>query len=109
VENFFDEPCCEEFCQLGADGLFLFCRESSEALLLRFCRPINIQFVLSQFPWDSRLVCGFPGENVSVVPEETGERGFLFGIHVGTNHRRLGWITSAEVARLELHFLGAAS
>jgi hypothetical protein len=41
--------------------------------------------VLSQLPGDTGQVGRTPCEDVSVVPKETGEREFLFGVEVGSD------------------------
>jgi hypothetical protein len=46
--------------------------------------------VLSQLPGDTGHVGWAPCEDVSVVPEETGEREFLFGVEVDPDDDFLG-------------------
>jgi hypothetical protein len=52
--------------------------------------------VLSQPPGDTGHVGWAPGEDVGVVPEETGEREFLFGVEVGPDDDFLGCVEQAE-------------
>jgi hypothetical protein len=52
--------------------------------------------LISQPPRDTRHVRRAPCEDVSVVPEETGEREFLFGIEVGPDGDFLGHVGQAE-------------
>jgi hypothetical protein len=46
--------------------------------------------ILNQLPGDTRHVRWAPCEDVGVVPEETGEREFLFGIEIGPDGDFLG-------------------
>jgi hypothetical protein len=52
--------------------------------------------VLSQLPGDTGHVRRDPYKDVGVVPEETGEREFLFGVEVGPNDDFLGCVGQAE-------------
>jgi hypothetical protein len=52
--------------------------------------------MLSQLPGDTRHVGWDPCEDISVVPEETGEREFLFGVEVGPDDNFLECVGQAE-------------
>jgi hypothetical protein len=73
----------------------IFCK-SPELLLDRSCGLVDFKFVLSQLPGDTRHIGWTPCENVSVVPDETGEREFLFGVEVGPDDDFLGCVGQAE-------------
>jgi hypothetical protein len=60
----------------------IFCK-SPELLLDRSSGLVDFESVLSQLPRDSRHIGRTPCEDVGVVPEEAGEREFLFGVEVG--------------------------
>jgi hypothetical protein len=63
---------------------------------------VDFESVLSQLPRDSMHVGRTPCENVGVVPEEAGEREFLFG------SRSAPMMTSLDVSgRLRQTFLTA--
>jgi hypothetical protein len=62
----------------------------------RSCGLVNFESVLSQLPGDPGHVGWTPREDVSVVPEEAGEREFLFGIEVGPDDNFLGCVGQAE-------------
>jgi hypothetical protein len=70
-------------------------------LLDRPCGLVNFKSVLSQLPGDARHVRWTPCENVSVVPEEAGEREFLFGVEVGPDDHFLGCVGQAEANFLD--------
>jgi hypothetical protein len=52
--------------------------------------------VLNQHPGDTRHIRWAPCEDVSIVPEETGERDFLFGVEVGPDDDFLACVGQAE-------------
>jgi hypothetical protein len=52
--------------------------------------------VLSQLRGDTGHVVWAPCEDVGIVPEETGEREFLFGVEVGPDDDFLGCVGQAE-------------
>jgi hypothetical protein len=52
-------------------------------LLDRSCGLVDLECVLSQLPGDTRHIGWTPCADVGVVPEETGECEFLFGVEVG--------------------------
>jgi hypothetical protein len=62
---------------------------------------VNFKSVLSQLPGDARHVGWTPCEDVSVVPEEVGEREFLFGVEVGPDDHFLGCVGLAEANFLD--------
>jgi hypothetical protein len=70
---------------------FIFCK-SLELLLDRSCGLVDFKFVLSQLSGDIGHVGRAPCEDVSVVPEETGECEFLFGVEVNPDDDFLGCI-----------------
>jgi hypothetical protein len=61
-------------------------------LLDRSCSFVDFKCVLSQLLGDTEHVGRAPCENVSVVPEETGECEFLFGVDVGPDDDFLGCV-----------------
>jgi hypothetical protein len=52
----------------------------TESLVDRLGLQVYVQFVLNQFPRNSRHVSRLPCENVPIFLEEFDEREFLFGI-----------------------------
>jgi hypothetical protein len=76
--------------------LFSIFRKSLELLLDRSSGLVDFKFVLSQLPGDSRRIGWTPCEDVSIVPEEAGEREFLFGVEVGPDDDFLGCVGRAE-------------
>jgi hypothetical protein len=52
-------------------------------LLDRSSGLADFKSMLNQLPGDSRHIGRTPCEDVSVIPEEAGEREFLFGVEVG--------------------------
>jgi hypothetical protein len=67
-------------------------RKSPELLLDRSCSLVDFKRVLSQLPRDSSHVGRAPCEDVGIVPEEAGEREFLFGVEVGPDDDFLGFV-----------------
>jgi hypothetical protein len=57
--------------------------------------------VLSQLPGDTRHIRWTLCEDVSVVPEEAGEREFLFGVEVSLDDNFLGCVGQAEANLLD--------
>jgi hypothetical protein len=78
----------------------IFCK-SSELLLDRSSGLADFESVLSQLPRDSRHVGRTPCEDVGVVPEEAGEREFLFGVEVGPDGDFLGCVGQTEANLLD--------
>jgi hypothetical protein len=72
-----------------------------ELLLDRSCGLVDFKSMLSQLPGDTRLIGWTPCEDVSVVPEEAGEREFLFGVEVGPDDDFLGRVGQAEANLLD--------
>jgi hypothetical protein len=70
-------------------------------LLDRSCGFVDFKCVLSQLPRDTRHIGWSPCENVSVIPEETSEREFLFGVEVGPDDNFLGCVRQAEANLLD--------
>jgi hypothetical protein len=70
-------------------------------LLDRSCSLVDFKCVLSQLPGDTRQIGWAPCEDVSVVPKETGEREFLFGVEVGPDDNFLGCVGQAEANFLD--------
>jgi hypothetical protein len=62
--------------------------------------------VLNQLPGDTGHVGRAPCKDVSVVPEETGEREFLFGVEVVPNDDFLGRVGQAKADLLDGWTLG---
>jgi hypothetical protein len=52
--------------------------------------------MLSQLRGDTGHVGQAPCQDVGIVPEETGEREFLFGVEVDPNDNFLGCVGQAE-------------
>jgi hypothetical protein len=73
----------------------IFCK-SLELLLDRSCGVVDFKCVLRQLPRDTGHVERAPCEDVSIVPEETGEREFLFGVEVGPDDDFLRCVGQAE-------------
>jgi hypothetical protein len=65
-------------------------------LLDRSCSLVYFKCVLGQPPGDTEHVEQAPCEDISVVPEEAGEREFLFGVEVGPDDDFLGYVGQAE-------------
>jgi hypothetical protein len=61
-------------------------------LLDRSSGLVDFESVFSQLPGDSRHVGRTSCKNVSVVPEEVGEREFLFGVEVSPDDDFLGCV-----------------
>jgi hypothetical protein len=61
----------------------------------------NFESVLSQLPRNSRHIGWTPCEDVSVVPEEAGEREFLFGVEVSPDDDFLGCVGQVEANLLD--------
>jgi hypothetical protein len=81
--------------------LFSIFRKSPEILLDRSSGLVDFKSVLSQLPGVTRHVGWAPCEDVSVVPEEAGEREFLFGVEVGPDDDFLGCVGQAEANLLD--------
>jgi hypothetical protein len=62
---------------------------------------VDFESVLSQLPRDFRHVGRTPCEDVGVVPEEAGEREFLFGVEVGPDNDFLGCVGQTEANLLD--------
>jgi hypothetical protein len=62
---------------------------------------VDFKSVLSQLPRDTRHIGWTPCEDVSVVPEEAGERDFLFVVEVGPDDDFLGCVGRAEANLLD--------
>jgi hypothetical protein len=78
----------------------IFCK-SPELLLDRSCGLVDFKSVLSQLPGDPGHIGWTRCEDVSVVPEEAGERKFLFGVEVGPDDDFLGCVGQAEANLLD--------
>jgi hypothetical protein len=72
-----------------------------------------MQFMLNQFPRNSRHVSRLPSEDVPIFLEEFGEREFLFGIQIVAYVTSLGRFLRGQrnrlaecVLRLDGHFGG---
>jgi hypothetical protein len=81
--------------------LFSIFHKSPELLLDRSSGLVNFKSVLSQLPGDSRHIRWTPCEDVSIVPEDAGEREFLFGVEVGPDDDFLGCVGQAEANLLD--------
>jgi hypothetical protein len=80
--------------------LSIFCK-SPQLLLDRSRGLANFESVLSQLPRNSRHIGWTPCEDVSVVPEEAGEREFLFGVEVSPDDDFLGCVGQVEANLLD--------
>jgi hypothetical protein len=78
----------------------IFCK-SLGLLLDRSSSLVDLEFVLSQLPRDSRHVGWAPCKDVDVVPEEAGESEFLFGVEVSPDDDFLGCVGQAEANLFE--------
>jgi hypothetical protein len=63
----------------------------------RPCLGIDLQFVLSQFPWDSRHIRRLPCEYVSVILQKLDERVFLFVVQAGADDGSLALISEPQI------------
>jgi hypothetical protein len=70
-------------------------------LLDRSSGLVDFKSVLSQLPGDARHIRRAPCEDVGVIPEEVGERKFLFGVEVGPDDDFLGCVGQAEANLLD--------
>jgi hypothetical protein len=70
-------------------------------LLDRSCGVVDFKCVLSQLLGGTGHVGRAPCEDASIVPEETGERKFLFGVEVGPDNDFLACIRRAEANLLD--------
>jgi hypothetical protein len=68
----------------------------------RPCLRIHLQFVLSQFSWDSRHIRRLPCEYVSVILQEPDECAFLFVIKARPNDGDLTLISESQIDPLSL-------
>jgi hypothetical protein len=92
VFTFSNESCSSELTDFYFNGLpSIFCK-SPELLLDRSCSLVYFNGVLSQPPWENGHVTWTPCKDVSVIPEETGEREFLFGVEIGPDDDFLGCV-----------------
>jgi hypothetical protein len=57
--------------------------------------------MLNQLPGDARHIGWTPCEDVGVVPDEVGEREFLFGVEGGPDDDFLGCVGQAEANLLD--------
>jgi hypothetical protein len=57
--------------------------------------------MLSLLPGDARHIGWTPCKDVNIVPEETGEHEFLFGVEVGPDDDFLGCVGQAEANLLD--------
>jgi hypothetical protein len=74
----------------------------TQLLSNRPCLRIDIQFVLGQFPRDSRHIRRLPCEYVLVILQEPYERAFLFVIKARTDDGGLALISESQVDPLSL-------
>jgi hypothetical protein len=78
MNDFFNEASREEFSYFPFNFLTLVVSKSSKAVLFGHSLWVYIQTMLDQFPGHAWHVRWFPCAYVSVSPEETDEREFLF-------------------------------
>jgi hypothetical protein len=69
--------------------------------LIGRCGLVDFECVLSQLPGDTSHIGCTPCEDISVVPEETGEHEFLFWVEVGPDDDFLGCVGQAEANSLD--------
>jgi hypothetical protein len=72
-------------------------REMTQFLSNRPCLRIDLQFVLSQFSWDSWHIRRLPCEYVSVILQEPDERTFLFVVEAGADDGGFAFINETQV------------
>jgi hypothetical protein len=70
-------------------------------LLDRSSSLVDFESLLSQLTRDSEHVGWAPCKDVGVVPEEAGEREFLFGVEVSPDDDFLGCVGQAEANLLD--------
>jgi hypothetical protein len=70
-------------------------------LLDMSCGLVDFKSVLSQLLGDTRHIGWTPCEDVSVVPQEAGEREFLFWVEVSPNNDFLGCVGQADANLLD--------
>jgi hypothetical protein len=87
--------------------------ETSKSFLDRLGLWVQMEFVLNQFPRDSRHVSRHPCEDVSIALEKFGESEFLFGIqgvayvsNLGRFLHRQWYLLAKCVLRLDGRFGG---
>lgn len=66
---------------------------------------MNIKAMLDQSPGHPWHVRWFRSEDVTIIPEETDERAFLFGIQPFADQGRLGVVACSKVNDFELYFV----
>ena len=89
MKHFNDKPSSQQPGYLFTNSLMSFLVEAAKKLLDRFKLGINIESVLSEFPWYTRHVRRFPCKDVPVLMDELDERAFLFWIQIGTDAKLL--------------------
>jgi hypothetical protein len=90
VDYFFNESSRDEFSYFPFDSLPFIRGKTTKSLLLWYSLWIHIKTMLDQLlghPWHIRW---FPFEYVSVSPQETDEREFLFVIQARADDGCLG-------------------
>jgi hypothetical protein len=78
----------------------IFCK-SPELFLDRSCGLVDFKSMLSKLLGDTGHVGRTPCEDVGVVPKETSECEFLFGVEVGPDDDFVGCVGQAEANLLD--------
>ena len=90
MKNFNDKPSSQQPSYFLSNGLVSFFVEAAKKLFDRFKLGINIESVLSEFPWYTWYVRRLPCKNVPVLTDELDERAFLFRIQIGVDAKLFG-------------------
>ena len=102
MKHFNDKPSSQQPGYLFTNCLASFLVKATKKLLDRFKLGINIESVLSEFPWYTWHVRRLPCKDVPVLTDELDEHAFLFWIQIGADAELLGRIARHEVNKLSL-------
>jgi hypothetical protein len=90
VVHLFNKTGIKQSSYLSLYYIFLISGESAESLLDRLGLWVEMQFVLNQFPRNSKHVSELPCEDVPILLEEFDKHKFLFGVQVIAHVSNLG-------------------